>query len=49
MTGMRWGYVDADQCKEKVSVITCHHQAAIKLAVNALAQCLCGPLKGGLL
>ena len=37
MTGMRWGYVDADQCNEKVSVVTCHQEAATKWAIDALA------------
>jgi hypothetical protein len=37
MTGMRWAYVDADQCSEKMNVVTCHHEAATKSAIDALA------------
>jgi hypothetical protein len=37
MAGMRRAYVDADQCNEKVSVVTYRHEAATKSAIDALA------------
>lgn len=49
MTGMRWTFVDVDQCNGRVSVVAYRHEATIKRVTDALAYCLCGPLKGDLL